>query len=248
MSLIATSFTAVGVGAAIQVNHKQSLSYSVSGTFVGTVKVEKSEDGGVTFAPLTSSTAAATGTLVHESSVQGPAHFRFRCTAFTSGTIVTSIFSNAVLPKTLQVNATAYAKAGTTSGFVVAVADNLSLVTCPASKTASTLVLPLPQLTVGQIITGFHLVGQIESVGGIVTVDAALRKMVAAAADPTDSLIASMTQLSVTAETVMSDSNTSKLGLSEIVTEDAIYYLLITATTAASTDIALQGASIQVVG
>ena len=91
-----------------------------------------------------------------------------------------------------------------------------------------------------------HLVGQIESGGNAVTVDVSLRKMTAAAADVTDAAVASMTQLSVTADTIMSTSNTAITGQTEVVGADETFYLLITVTTGASTDIALQGAVVTV--
>ena len=61
------------------------------------------------------------------------------------------------------------AKAGATSGWVVAPADDTALVTLPASKSASTLVIPIRGLKVGWTITGIYLIGQIESAGGTVT-------------------------------------------------------------------------------
>lgn len=137
-------------------------------------------------------------------------------------------------------------KAGTTSGWVVGVGDNIDLTTCPASKTGSTLIVPVMGLKVGWTITSFHLIGQIQSVGAHVTVDADLRVMTAAAADPTDASVGAITQLDVVAQTIMSASNTNKASLAQEVAADQTYYIKITATTAASTDIALQGIAITV--
>lgn len=138
------------------------------------------------------------------------------------------------------------AKVGGTAGWVVAAADNVHLITCPASQTGSTLVIPISGLKVGWTITGFHLIGQIESAGNAVTVDAALRKQTAAAADVSDASVGAITQLSVTADTIMSASNTRKASLSEVIAADETFYALITATTGASTDIALQGVAVEV--
>lgn len=136
------------------------------------------------------------------------------------------------------------AKVGATAGWVVgggAVNTGL-LATCPASQTGSTLVIPLSGvLNVGDTITAAQLVGQIESGGNGVTIDASLRKMTAAAADVTDAEVAAMTQISVTADTAISSSNGAISSLTEVVGEDETFYLLVTATTGASTDIALQG-------
>lgn len=140
------------------------------------------------------------------------------------------------------------AKVGTTAGGLVNAADNKnSLFRVPASSTASTIVVPLDYLKVGDIITAYHLVGQIESAGGAVTVDAALRKQTAAAADLTDAAVTGggMTQLSVTADTIMSLANTAKtLTTAETVGDDESFYLLITVTTAASTDVDAQAVAL----
>jgi len=147
----------------------------------------------------------------------------------------------------IMINAAGVAKVGATAGWAVAPADNLSLITCPASQTAATLVVPITGLKVGQRITAFHLVGQIESGGNTVTVDADLRKHTAAAADVADASIGSITQLSVTADTIMSASNTAKtLDSAETIAADETVYVLITVTTGASTDVALQAIAVTV--
>lgn len=146
---------------------------------------------------------------------------------------------------------TANAKAGTTSGWVVNAGDNLnSLARLPASQTSSTLVIPLDGLKVGDTITAFHLVGQVESAGGNVTIDAALRKQSAAAADLTDASVGAMTQLALTGgtavDTILSAANTAKTALADVVGADESFYMLITGTTAGSTDIDLMGVAITV--
>ncbi len=142
------------------------------------------------------------------------------------------------------VPATLGSKVGTGAGFVVAAADNTALVTCPASQSAAILILPLTGLKVGWTITSMHLVGQIESAGGTVTVDMDIRKMTAAAADPSDASLDTMTQLSVTADTIMSAANTSKtLTTPDVVGADELFYAKITVTTGSACDIALMGLS-----
>lgn len=133
-------------------------------------------------------------------------------------------------------------KVGATSGWVVAAATNIfRMATCPASQSASTLVVPLGGLRIGDTIRSFTLYGQIESAGGAVTLDANLRSLTGAAADLADASIASMTQISITADTLVNAANGIKSGLSTVVTAGVTYYMLLTATTAASTDIDLQG-------
>lgn len=137
-----------------------------------------------------------------------------------------------------------FCKVGATAGFAVgggAVNTGL-MATCPAGQTASTLVVPLSGvLNVGETITAVHLVGQIESAGNTVTIDVDLRKMTAAAADVVDASVATMTQISVTADTIISSANSTIGSLTEVVAADETFYLKITVTTGASTDIALQG-------
>lgn len=263
---LAKSFTAVGLGGAIGIREGKSLDYAVSGTFVGTVKITYSPNG-TSWSPILTISAAASGRLEKLPAGQ----YRFECTAFTSGTIVTSVATVADtirefksndgttllkitedsvenLKRTSQVmniSAGGLSKVGATSGWVVGAADNISLVTCPAAQTASTLVVRVPNLKVGSIITGFNLVGQIESGGNTATVDANLRVMTAAAADVVDASVDSITQLSVTADSIMSSANAGKtLTTPKTVGADENYYVLITATTAAATDIALQGIQI----
>lgn len=130
------------------------------------------------------------------------------------------------------------AKVGATAGWVVGAADNLPYVaTLPASQSGSTLILAIDGLRIGDIITGFTVNAQIESAGGTVTIDGDLRAVTNVAAEPTDASIGTMTQVSVTADTASAQ---AKSGLSETVTAGKSYYLKITATTAASTDIILQ--------
>lgn len=132
---------------------------------------------------------------------------------------------------------TGAAKVGGTAGWVVAAADNLPYTaTLPASQTASTLVVPVVGLKVGDTITGFTVTAQIESAGGIATLDADLRAVTGVAAEPTDASIGAITQVSVTADTLV---DAFKSGLSHAVNFNKTYYVLLTGTTAASTDIIL---------
>lgn len=136
------------------------------------------------------------------------------------------------------------AKVGATAGWVIAAADNLPYVaTLAASQTGSTLILPLTGLRLGDTITGFTVISQIESAGGTVTIDGDLRAVTNVAADPTDASISTMTQVSVTADTASAQ---AKTGLTEVVTSGKSYYLKLTATTAAATDIILQHCEVMI--
>jgi hypothetical protein len=246
-------------------------------TFVGIGYFERSRNQGAGWATVASATDTdiASGTIKNESGHDE--WYRFRVAqkdALTavSGSLAVSVGdnddtilqyldadNNVLLKLTeggvetmkrtrkLMVNAAGKAKVGGTAGWVVAAADNVSLVTCPASQTAAKLVVPVHSLKAGDTITGFYLVGQIEGTSGnTVTVDADLRKHTAAAADVSDASVGAITQLSVTADTIMSSANTRKASLSEVIGLDETFYVLITATTGASTDIALQGIVLEI--
>lgn len=158
----------------------------------------------------------------------------------SGGTLTVESGGSFVRPVVHQI--TAPAKVGATAGWVVAAGDNKgSMARLPASQSASTLVIPVSGLPVGATITAFGINGQIESAGGAVTLDLELRKQTAAAGDLSDATVASMTQISVTADTIV---NGSKTGVSAAVSADVGYYLLATGTTAGSTDIDLLGVTV----
>lgn len=139
------------------------------------------------------------------------------------------------------------AKVGATAGWTVNNGVNTAYANCPASQTAATLILPVTGIKPGNIITGFYFNGGLVSAGGAVTIDAALRKQVATSgAVPTDSLVASMTQIALSAAALISQGNSEKTGLSETVVDGASYYWLITVTTAASTSVNLLNAVVEI--
>lgn len=132
----------------------------------------------------------------------------------------------------------AVGKVGATAGFVTGGVDK-GIVTCPASQTASTFVVPVTGLRPGYTIKSFFLIGQVESAGNTATVDADLRKLTRAAAGHSDASVGAITQVSCTADTALSSTNAAKSGLSEVVAEGETFYVLVTVTTAASTDVEL---------
>jgi hypothetical protein len=134
-------------------------------------------------------------------------------------------------------------KVGTTAGFVVNAANNIYLATVPQSQTASTLVIPIDGLNVGDTITGVKLNGCYTSAGNTVTVDLNLRSQTAASGSVTDASIASATQLSVTANGTLA---LAKTGISSVVATAKSYYLLVTVTTGASCTVSVLGASVTV--
>jgi hypothetical protein len=77
----------------LAVRNGETFSYAVSGTFVGTVVIEQKNNRGrgPGWTTLLTATGSASGYLVAEEPGKQFAIVRVRCTAYTSGTIVTSI-------------------------------------------------------------------------------------------------------------------------------------------------------------
>lgn len=132
-------------------------------------------------------------------------------------------------------------RAGTTAGWVNT-GTNLNQATVAASQTSATFTIPIVGLQVGDTIESFKVVAQIESAGNTATLDADLRKLTNAAADPVDASVGAITQVSVTADTAVASSKT--LATADVVASGESFYLLLTATTAASTDIRLLGVEV----
>lgn len=93
MSTVSTSFTATGNSTNLRLRPGESANYSVSGTFVGTVQVQRDAAGGNSNFGATPGiadiTAAASGTIRNDTFESQ--NYRIACTAYTSGTIVTSL-------------------------------------------------------------------------------------------------------------------------------------------------------------
>jgi len=222
----------------------------------GTVKNETTSDEAYRgYLADTDALTVATGTL--EVSFADVADVLHRVVApdgtvvlqVTDEGIVTPKITPSAVARTSQkrvMNAGVLAKAATSSGWTVDAVDSVCVSTLAQSLSTKALVVPVTGLKVGDTITGFHLIGQVESAGNNVTIDAALRKHTAAAADVADASVGAMTQVVVAADTILSASNTRKASLSEVVAADETFYVLITGTTGAATDIALQGVAIEI--
>lgn len=94
MATLTASFTATGAGQAISIKHLEYMDYSVSGTFVGTVQLQRSFTNGSTWEVVLSATGAVSDNLKVENKSQGSTLYRWVCSAFTSGTIVTTLSDN----------------------------------------------------------------------------------------------------------------------------------------------------------
>jgi hypothetical protein len=82
------SFTATGNGSEHAVRRGETLSWDVSGTFVGTVVLEQYVRNN--WSPIASAAAPASGTVLADCN-ERMARYRFTCSEFTSGTIVAEI-------------------------------------------------------------------------------------------------------------------------------------------------------------
>jgi hypothetical protein len=248
----ANNFTATGVGTPLGAGFQDSFDFSLSGTYAATMLLEVSTGLGSWKTVLKNSTANATvaGTYVTEEVGQnGFGHYRWKCDAFTSGTAVTSLSDPTPKAAKKRVyQAQGLAKVGGTAGWLLNAADNVSLATLPQSSTASKLNIPIPFLKIGDKIISFHLIGRVNSAGGAVSVDCDLRFQTATAASTVDTSLGTITQLAVTAQTLMSEANTKKvLPGPYIVGPVDTVYASVTSTTAASTDVAIEGICITMV-
>lgn len=154
---------------------------------------------------------------------------------------------NADGSETIIVPIAGNAKVGATAGWVITAGTNIDHATLPASQTDATLVVGIPGLNVGDIVTAFAVCGQVESAGNNVTLVASLRKLTNAAADNTDAEIATDNVGTLTADTILSAANLGgSLGTAEVVAADEKIYLLLTGTTGGSTDIDVSHATVTV--
>lgn len=113
-----------------------------------------------------------------------------------------------------------------------------------ASLSTKIFYIPVNGLKSGDEIVGFRITGQIESGGNAVTLDADFRKVTGAAADVTDASVGAITQISKTADYAVNDAKT--FTAIETVATNNGYYVVITGTTNASTDIAVIGIEVTV--
>ena len=140
--------------------------------------------------------------------------------------------------KQLSVPICGNAKVGATAGWVITAGTNIAHATLPASQTGSTLVIPISGLEIGDTLTAVDMHGQVESAGNVASTTISIRKITTAAAAITDAELGT-DQASFAADTIMSGANLGVSGLTEVLAANESLYVLLTATTAASTDIDL---------
>lgn len=88
------SFTSAIAGAVLQASAGDVLSYALSGTFVATMVLERSMNGGQSWATDITRTTAGSGIIIVPSNpAGGKVWYRWRCDAFTSGTAITNLIT-----------------------------------------------------------------------------------------------------------------------------------------------------------
>ena len=129
---------------------------------------------------------------------------------------------------------------GATAGWVIT-GVNDAIVRLPASQTSATLIIPITGLHIGETLSSVSVIGQVESAGGNVTCVLSVRKGVAVVGDFTDAELATGNVGTLTADTLLTQAGTplQATGMTEVLAEGEFLYALLTATTAASTDIAI---------
>lgn len=221
---------------------EEFLTSQAPGSQKGSLVVKAADNAGNTVTTVTNASQAAARTYTIP---DASANASFVLTEGAQTINGNKTFGGSIIRASQQRVINTGAKVGGTAGWSLgggAVNTGLTA-TLPASQTGSTLVIPIPGLKVGDTITAFSVVGQIESAGNTATLDADLRKHTAAAADVADASVGAITQISVTADAIVS---ASKGALAEVVAADETFYVLLTGTTAALTDIALQGITVTV--
>ena len=142
MTTINATFGSVTAGPLTLVKSGQTIKYSLTGTFVGTLQLVKSGTGGNTWDILLTRTMASGDTLIIENKDTGDALVGWRCTAYTSGSAITSITNPAIPEESttepltqgsrllIAVGDSVFAGGNTViSGLTIAVANNVATVT-----------------------------------------------------------------------------------------------------------------------
>ncbi len=162
-------------------------------------------------------------------------------TIAAGGTLVLASGASLVRTQQLIVPTCGNAKVGATAGWVVTAGTDICHATLPASQTASTLIVPISGLNIGDTFTGLSGTGQVESAGGAVTLVLSVRKLTTAAGANVDAELGTDNVGSLTADTLISSANLAVTGLTEVLAEGETIYALLTGTTAAVTDIDFTG-------
>ncbi len=170
MASVSASFTGTTTGAEFSMLPGKTLAWAVSGTFVGTVVIERMRLPGQWELVKTIS-AVSNDALANELSTPTP--YRFRCSAFTSGTIVTvlSDYDNAFTPGVTFGGTATGLTYGSRSGAFTRIGNfilfTVSIVlTAKGSSSGTALVTGLPVPAVGTSAADFAPTGMAAGVTG----------------------------------------------------------------------------------
>jgi hypothetical protein len=210
-----------------------------SPSITGSIALQRRTASPEVYETVATFTAANTGTE-YISDVDG--YYRLRCIDLDAGTETVAYVLQSLVSLGRRYLVDHRPKIGATSGWTINAANNIGLcATLAASQTESTLVIPINNLEIGTRITDFYPVGQVESAGNTASITVELRKLTADAADVVDASVATTGSVSFTADGILGRITAPCENVNAIVVDGESYYFLVTATTAASTDIALQG-------
>jgi hypothetical protein len=157
MATLSKSFTAAGNGTGLSIVPDDKMTYDVSGTFVGTVVLERTLDAGATWTTITSATGAASGTIHNQEAKT--ATYRFRCSAFTSGTIVTALADVAIVTEEFGNGVLGLADDGATVTGTLAVTSTITSGSVAVPTISSTSTLTNKTITapvLGGTVTGTY--------------------------------------------------------------------------------------------
>lgn len=166
-------------------------------------------------------------------------------------TVPTSlVLSGAAITRTAQIYTFTDMKVSNAGGTDWVITDDSNKATLAASQTSETLIVKITGLHAGDIITKLNLLGQVEDsvTSAGVVIDADLRVITSAAGDLTDTSVGTIVRPTIADDTALNSTATHGVSatLAHTVTSDQTFYVRVTGTTVASTDIALQGVQITV--
>lgn len=222
------------------------LALAPSPSLTGSIALLSRTDSLAAFETVATFTAENTGTEYVNASTE-TVYLRLRCIDLDAGTETVGYVLQSLISTGTRFVVDHRPKVGTTSGWVINAANNVgTMATLPAAQTGSTIVVPVNNVQIGDHITGFYPIGQVESAGNTATLTCELRKLTSAAADLVDASVASTGAVNFTADSVLGRRTIPCDNIHIEVADGETYYFLITGTTAASTDVALQGIAVQV--
>lgn len=263
MAALSNKFVSQVAGDVLVVPGGMKFMYSLRGTFTGSIVLEASLDQGVTYNQVEgyAFTAAAptVQTLTNEFKNHAYAYYRFRAATLTSGSAVGTLAAGDMgQSKARTINSGAKAgqpdnsmgtddnEEGIVLGWQVnAPDDGGMLATLASGLQGDTLIVPVADLYVGDVVNGFYLIGLASSVGATLTIDCDLRQLTVTTAGIVDVSVGTMPTLIATTTAVLGPV-TTQANVLQMVADGETYYLRIKATTGNLCSISLQAVGINI--